>query len=675
VNSDYDHSPAQREENRYKDIMDSISAGIAVLRMPDADHISFEYVNRQMFRLLHFTDETDVGSGSARRIHSYDQDGFSDIHPDDLERVLKTFHDNFYSEKFTVDNYRALGGDGKYYWLRQDVRLREITPHYRRFYAAYFDVTEEMALREDRDRQLEKEKNLRMQAMAANRAKSDFLSSMSHDIRTPLNAIIGMTNMAIDRIDDKKQALEDLQIVQSSARSLLMLINDVLDLSKIESGKMKITSENFIFPELLVELQSVGFSVFHAKQQNFHINADTVDHEFLIGDAMHLKQVLMNLLSNANKYTPYGGKIDLVIEELPADKPAKTVFRFSVIDNGIGIESSRIQEVFEPFTREVNTMVNPVEGTGLGLTIVKNIVTAMGGNIEVSSEKGKGSVFTVTVPFGVQDEAKAMERFSDVKDTRVLLIAPDAEQCEKVRRAYHDAGIPCDAITEEQIEASAGAMQNDYDAVVVFNFYDSLNSIRRIRASAGKQNILFVCDINEEEVLDSAVSAGADALLYRPVFKTTFFEELQKIRRRKSGSGDDRNYLQGRRILVAEDQPINYLIVENLLLTAGAASVKQAENGKTAVELFSSSEAGYYDLILMDVMMPVMGGYEATRMIRGLNRKDAATVPIVAMTANAFFEDIQKSHAAGMNAHISKPIDPETVRKVLGRVLEDTAEK
>ncbi|MCI2049760.1 MAG: ATP-binding protein [Lachnospiraceae bacterium] len=695
-----DAERANAEASMAQDIMDSISAGISVLHMPDPDHLSFEYVNQQMFRLLHFS-ENDNNVAVSRHIKdelvlAYISDGFSGIHPDDLERVRKTFHDHFYSEKFTVSDYRALGGDGRYHWLREDVDLREVTPEYRRFYAAYHDVDSEAALREERDRQLEQEKELRMKAMAANTAKSNFLASMSHDIRTPMNAIVGMTNMAIEKVDDPKQVLEDLRIVQTSARNLLGLINDVLDLSKIESGKMEINSEDFIFPDLLVDLQSMGISMIKAKHQSFHIDANRVDHEFVVGDMMHLKQVLTNLLSNANKYTQYGGKIEMVIEELPhTDAPAseagrrtadmsdaghgtegtseagrKTAdFRFSVIDNGIGIEKSRMEEIFEPFMREVNTMVNPVEGTGLGLTIVRNIVSAMNGTVEVKSEKNEGSVFTVTVPLGLQDENVALKQFSDVSGAKALLVVNKPERCEEMRRPYLKAGIQCDAICMDEIEAKAEAIRHNYEVVVVFNDSDPLHIIRRVRACAAEQNIFFVCDLNQADLLDEAVSAGADTLLFRPMFKATFFEELQKISRKKSSNESDEKYMLGKRVLVAEDQPINYIIVENLLLVAGAELVEHAENGQAAVEKFSASREGYYDLILMDVMMPVMGGYDATRAIRSLARPDAATVPIVAMTANAFSEDVQKSHAAGMNDHISKPIDPETVRKVLEQVL------
>ena len=507
-------------------------------------------------------------------------------------------------------------------------------------------------------------------ANAASLAKSNFLANMSHDIRTPLNAITGMTSMAIANIDDKKHVLEDLQIVQASSKHLLNLVNDVLDLSKIESGKMTISRENFIFPDLLTDVETMCITMFHAKQQTFQVTAPTVDHEFLIGDMPHLKQVLVNLLSNANKYTPYGGTIHLDVAEEPGADPDKTTLRFTVSDNGIGISPDKMEEIFEPFNREINTTVNQVEGTGLGLTIVKSIVNAMGGTIDVVSEKGKGSVFTATIPLGVPGREVEANQFADIRNDKILLIVDAAEKKEKKRQAFTDAGIACKVICQDEIKDTVRAENKDYSAILVTNENQPLEIIREIRQESLTDDILFACSINQVEKVDAAISAGADSILFQPVFKTTLFEELQRIRRKKSSPESDRKYLNGRNILVAEDQPINYMIIEYMLKEAGA-SVEHAENGKAAVEMFSSSKPGRYDLILMDIMMPVMGGYEATSAIRHMDRPDAGSIPIIAMTANAFSEDIQKSRDMGMNSHISKPIDAAVVKKVLTTVLAD----
>ena len=535
------------------------------------------------------------------------------------------------------------------------------------------DMTVEEERREKLYRTIEQQnRNLKEaaeKANAASQAKSSFLASMSHDIRTPLNAITGMTGMAMQNIDDRKQALEDLNIVQSSSRQLLSLVNDVLDLSKIESGKMIISHENFIFPDLLVDLENMGIALFHARRQTFRVSASTVDNEFLIGDMLHLKQVLINLLSNASKYTPYGGRIELEVSELPPQDSRRTVLRFRVADNGIGIEPQRLQEIFEPFVREVSTTVNQVEGTGLGLTIVKRIVEAMDGTVEVQSEKGRGSVFTVTVPLGVQDREEAIRQFADVQNDKILLVLDRAEKCADRRKAFTDAGISCEAIPVSEVSRCMHDPNRDYSAILVVNEDHPLDIIRKIRSESLADDILFSCDINLVDMVDAAVSAGADSILFQPVFKSTLFEELQRIRRRKSSNESDRQYLLGRHILVAEDQPINYRIIEFILSNAGA-EVDQAENGRDALEQFERSQPGTYDAILMDIMMPVMNGYDSARAIRGLDRPDARKIPIVAVSANAFSEDIQKSHAVGMNDHISKPIDPEAVRKSLMALLQ-----
>jgi signal transduction histidine kinase/CheY-like chemotaxis protein len=537
----------------------------------------------------------------------------------------------------------------------------------------FCDMTVEEEHREKLYRTIEQQnitlKEAAEKANAASQAKSSFLASMSHDIRTPLNAIIGMTSMAIQNIDDRKAVLEDLDIVQTSSRHLLSLVNDVLDLSKIESGKMTISQENFVFPDLLADLESMGIAMFHARRQTFKVRADTVDNEFLIGDMAHLKQVLMNLLSNASKYTPYGGRIELTVDEFLHQDGKHTTLRFIVKDNGIGIEKSRLQEIFEPFTREVSTTVNQVEGTGLGLTIVKRIIAAMNGTIEVESEKGKGSSFTVSVPLGVQDREQAIRQFADVQNDKIMLVLESREKCASRLKAFQAAGIACDAIPVSEVDRCVHDPNRDYSAILVVNEDNPLEIIRRIRKASLSENILFSCDINLIDMVDAAVSAGADSILFQPVFKSTLFEELQRIRRRKSSDENERQYLLGRRILVAEDQPINYRIIEFMLNSAGAA-VDQAENGRTALEQFEHSAPGTYDAILMDIMMPVMNGYDAARAIRSLDRPDAREIPIIAVSANAFSEDIQKSHAVGMNDHISKPIDPEAVRKSLTALLK-----
>jgi CheY-like chemotaxis protein len=296
----------------------------------------------------------------------------------------------------------------------------------------------------------------------------------------------------------------------------------------------------------------------------------------------------------------------------------------------------------------------------------------MDGTIDVVSEKGKGSVFTVTIPFGVPDKEVEAGQFADIRNDKILLIVDAAEKKEKKQQAFTDAGIACKVICQDEIQDTVRAENKDYSAILVTNENQPLEIIREIRQESLTDDILFACSINQVDKVDAAISAGADSILFQPVLKTTLFEELQRIRRKKSSRESDRKYLAGRNILVAEDRPINYMIIEYMLKEAGAA-VEHAENGKAAVEMFRRSKQGQYDLILMDIMMPVMGGYEATSAIRHMDRPDAGNIPIIAMTANAFSEDIQKSRDMGMNSHISKPIDAAVVKKVLTTVLADAS--
>ena len=512
---------------------------------------------------------------------------------------------------------------------------------------------------------IEETERSKKEAEKANKAKSEFLSSMSHDIRTPLNAIIGMTGMAVDNIDNQKQALDNLSIVQASSRHLLSLVNDVLDLSMIESGKIIIAQNEFILPDLMIEVQKIAWPLARTKKQIFSVVADTVTHEFYIGDMQRIKQILVNFISNSVKYTPSGGTITLRIDEEETDKPEQVILRFSCIDNGIGIEKERQAEIFEPFVREVKSTVNPVEGTGLGLTIVHNIVSAMNGRVELVSEKGKGSAFTAVLPVKLADETAMLRQFDEVKNYHVLFIADGEEVCSMVKDNYPKIiGCACDVMSSSDVFADVKEPSDGYDAILSVSEENVSEVIRKLRERHPDTDIIYGSSLQMLEDEDKILNAGADAVLYRPIFKTTLFEEYQTLHLKKRTSAGTDRYLSGRNILVAEDQPINYEVVEYMLQNAGA-SVSGAENGKEAVNSFMSSKHGEYDLILMDIMMPEMNGYDATKMIRKSDRPDAGKILIVAMTANAFSEDIQRAYENGMNGHISKPIEPEVMKETL----------
>ncbi len=509
-------------------------------------------------------------------------------------------------------------------------------------------------------------------ARAASRAKSDFLSSMSHDIRTPMNAVVGMTSMAQLSLEERDygRASADLKIVQSSSRQLLSLINDVLDLSKIESGKMVLAKEPYALPEALEETGEVVLPLFIAKSQDYRVHIAGLRHEFVIGDAVRLKQVLINILNNANKYTPTGGRIDFTVEELESAAPGTAAVRFAVADNGIGIAPEKLNAIFDPFSREVNTSINQVEGTGLGLTIVKSIVDAAGGTVGVTSEKGKGSAFTVTLPLQIQDESQALGRYSYLRGKKMLVVEESAGYGADVCAMLRQVGAlsTCTSSLAAAAKAAAGDGEAPL-AALIDRESGAVEAVRAIREAAPEQAIILLTgEEKRKELEECALAAGADGLLEKPLFRSTLYERIISVCRRERNSADSQKYLRGRRILIVDDVEINRMVAQMMLENAGALT-ERAENGREAVEKFRESDIGYYDAVLMDVMMPVMGGYEATAEIRALPRPDAGTVPIVAMTANAFAEDVEKSWAAGMSAHISKPVEPADMQSVLQRVL------
>lgn len=498
----------------------------------------------------------------------------------------------------------------------------------------------------------------------ANRSKSEFLSSMSHDIRTPLNAIVGMTDIAIENIDDRKTALENLNVVKDSSKHLLYLVNDVLDLSMIESGKIQIAEAEFFLPDMFTEIESLVWPLTKAKQQSFTLDSEDNVDDCFIGDSTRIKQVLMNLLSNAIKYTQVGGTIVLKVNEEKSADGKTAVLNFSCIDNGIGIDKKAQEHIFEPFEREIKSTINPVEGTGLGLTISHNIVEAMHGTISVQSEKGIGSTFNVSLPIRCGDEEKMMRQFDNVRKYHALVIADTQELCEYIKDNYPEIiGVPCDVAKSEEI-LKGNLEPKNYDVIICISVEKAVDVTYKLRETYPKTYIIFGCNMDMMCQEKQILNAGADSVLYRPVFKSTLFEEYQRLNQLKNPISIEKKYLLGKNILVAEDHSINYMIAEHMLQTAGAI-VWRAEDGMKAVDMYMGSKAGQYDAILMDIMMPVMDGYTAAQKIRNSSRADSHSIPIIAMTANAFAEDIQKSKDYGMNAHLSKPLDADKMKETL----------
>jgi len=526
---------AKAETERVTDIMDSVSSGICVLHMPDPEHLLLNYANRRMYRMLGFDPPVRGGSAADELYALYAADGFAGIHPDDAERVKETFRENFEAEHFAVDNYRARGADGSYRWLSEEVELREVRADGRLFYATYRDVSREVRLQEELRRQLEKEKSLRREAMAASEAKSEFLSRMSHDIRTPLNGIIGMTYFA-GKQPNPPETRDCLAKIDTSSKFLLGLVNDILDMSKAESGKIELHPEPYRPEDFLAYLDAVVVPLCRDKNQHFVIDTQPLPGVVVLLDPLRINQVFFNLLSNAVKFTPEGGTIVFRLHQHIAED-GRLAMDAEVSDSGIGMSEAFQKVLFEPFRQEGRSDVSESRGSGLGLAIVKKMLDLMGGTISVRSRIGEGTSFFLHASF--------------------------------------------DWIPESEAENEKAA---------------------------------------ETET--------------RPASLT------------------------GRHILLCEDHPLNQEIARALLEERGCV-VEIADNGQDGVEQFRRSRVGFYDAILMDIRMPVMDGYEATRQIRALARADARTVPIVAMTADAFSDDVQKCLAAGMNGHIAKPIEPE----------------
>ena len=516
-------------------------------------------------------------------------------------------------------------------------------------------------------------------ANQANVAKTAFLSSMSHEIRTPMNAIIGLDNIALSNPDLPRQTREQLEKIGGSARHLLGLINDILDMSRIESGRLTIQSEEFSFATMLEQINTMVHSQCQDKGLQFECRITGNIDDYYIGDDMKLKQVIINILGNAVKFTPEGGKVLFMVERT-ARYDGKSTLKFVMKDTGIGMEESYIPRIFEPFSQEDSSRTNKYGSTGLGMAITKNIVELMNGNITVESQKGVGTTFTVTVT--LQDSNRRFSQTNKVSpgELKVLVIDDDAVDCEHARLVLAELGIAADTVLggQEAIEAIEiqAARREAYNLIFVdwkMPEQDGVEVTREIRKRIGKDSAVIVLTAYQWDDIESeALEAGVDSFLAKPLFASQVISAFEQAMAGKQQEEEEKKPvdLKGRRILLAEDMMINAEIMKQLLLMGGMET-DVAENGQIAVELFENSEIGTYDAILMDVRMPVMDGLEATARIRELSHGDAKTIPIIAMTANAFDEDVQRSLQAGMNAHLSKPVEPERLYATLRELIKD----
>lgn len=511
----------------------------------------------------------------------------------------------------------------------------------------------------------------------ANASKSEFLSRMSHDIRTPLNAIIGMTTIASSHLDDRERIVDCLQKITVSSKHLLALINEVLDMSKIESGKIDLSEEEFNLSDLIQNLFTMIRPNIQAKNHKLELNIAKVEHEDVVGDVMRLQQVFMNILGNSVKYTPPGGTLELEITEKESQIFGYGCYEFVFRDNGIGMSEEFVRKIFEPFSRAEDSRISKIEGTGLGMAIAMNIVRMMNGEIHVESAVNKGSQFTVTVYLKQQNtEVPDLEH---LVNQPVLVVDDDALACEAACTILKDIGIESEWVLsgEEAVERILRVKQEGKGFFAVLLDWqmpnmDGVETARRIHQEIGAEiPIVILSAYDWSSVETEARQAGIAGFISKPLFKSRLVYLFKKIagtegkKELLENKGHEGRSFEGKRILLAEDNELNREIAEELIGSTGVL-IESVEDGQQAVEAFKSKEAWYYDLIFMDVQMPVMNGYEATREIRKLDREDAARIPIIAMTANAFTEDMVASRKAGMNEHIAKPLDMDQLMKCMG---------
>ena len=601
------------------------------------------------------------------------------VKEEDVKKDIASI-DGINGDRLIASNLMELNKKDKISWTQEylnndigETRYLEITAYHtefgslKRIVIVISDRSEERELQNALSSSLEIAKN-------ANAAKSNFLANMSHDIRTPMNAIVGYSTLLIKDADDKNKVIEIGKKITYSSQHLLSLINDVLDMSKIESGRTSLNSDKVDVSEVINNISEIVQVQTKSKKQSFEIKTKGNIPPYIYADKLRLTQILLNLLSNAVKYTEKNGTISLVVEGY-GNNGQTCHLRFIVSDNGQGMSSEFVEKIFEPFSRETNSMTNKIQGTGLGMSITKSIIDLMGGTIDIQSELGKGSVFTVDLIFSVPLDENDDNFFANHEITRVLVGDDEIDVTENIQSILSDAGLECDAAIGglESVDKATRAYEdnNSYDVIILdwkMPDMDGVECVRRIRKEIGKDVPIFVLSSYDvSEIEDEAKKAGVDLFLPKPFFLSNFQRVLDTYYQNKANTeeeGNNSDDFSGVKILVAEDNEINAEIITELLDSIGIKCVI-AEDGLEALRVFTEESPDEFDMIFMDIQMPIMDGYESARRIRASNNTRAKSIPIIAMTANAFEDDVKASMASGMNAHISKPIDFERLKSII----------
>ncbi len=542
------------------------------------------------------------------------------------------------------------------------------------------ELDERIAMQEKIEQQSHALSEALAAAEDANKAKTTFLSNMSHEIRTPMNAIIGLDNIALNDPDTPPKTREYLEKIGVSAEHLLNLINDILDMSRIESGRMSLKNEEFSFQRLLEAINTMFSGQCADKGLEYQCHASPQISEYYIGDTMKLRQILINILGNAVKFTPEGGTVELNIRPVNAFNGHSTL-EFVIKDNGIGMSEEFLPHIFDTFAQEDATSTGKYGSSGLGLAITKSFVEMMNGNIMVDSKKNEGTTFTVTVTLTDSDR-KSSDQTSDEIDLQtmsVLIIDDDPLACDHAKLVLEKAGITSDIALSggeaiEKVNLKNARMEH-YNLILVdwkMPDMDGIETTRKLRELTGNQSaIIILTAYRWDDVLEEALEAGVDSFLSKPIFAANVIEEFKSALSKKTKTEDKEEKvadLAGRKVLLAEDVEVNSDIMI-MVLQMREMDVDLAKNGREAVELFAANPEGYYSAVLMDMRMPEMDGLEATRRIRAMEREDAKKIPIIALTANAFDEDVQRSLQAGLNAHLSKPVQPDTLFETLEKLI------